>query len=87
MPKEGFCPRRSERQSTYSIHWCKSLGGGPYKIAKKVEKLSHFQKIIILSTTTCNYRLYNRRGVPFYVAEEAYKVCFSIRSIVGSWSR
>ena len=60
----------------------KCFSGSPYKITKKVENLSNFWKTCILCTTTCTYSLFDGWGVPFDVAEQAYRVCFSIRSIV-----
>ena len=54
---------------------------------KNLENLSTFLKITILQTTTCTHSLFNRRGVPFDVAEEACRAYFPIKSIVHLYSR
>ena len=36
---------------------------------------------------TCIYNLFNSRGVPFHVAEEACKVCFSIKPLIDPYLR
>ena len=65
----------------------KFFGGSPYKITKNLKNPLTFLKIIIISTTTCIHSLFNRRGVPFNVAEQAYKVCFSIILMINLYSR
>ena len=48
------------------------------KFCKMSKNLEFFFKYAALQTTTYIYSLFNRWGGPFYVAEEAYKVYFSI---------
>ena len=54
------------------------------KITKNLEIVFEYAA---LQTTTCIYSLFNRWGGPFYVAEEACKVCFSIIPMIIPYLR